>query len=71
MSTVGAGDALLAGYLAGLLEGLPIAERARRATVFAWCALESLDRDLVAPAELETRAAQISVQPLPAESKER
>ena len=70
VSTVGAGDALLAGYLSGLLEGKPIAERARRASVFAWCALESLERELVPPEELENRAAHISVQPLPAEAKE-
>jgi 1-phosphofructokinase len=64
-STVGAGDALLAGYLAALVAGRPVADRAREASVFAWCALESLDRTLVDEAEREARAAKIPVQPLP------
>ena len=43
-STVGAGDSLLAGYLAGIVDGLCLEDRARLASVFAWCALESIDR---------------------------
>ncbi|HEX9784450.1 MAG TPA: 1-phosphofructokinase family hexose kinase [Opitutaceae bacterium] len=65
VSTVGAGDALLAGYLSGLLRRQPAEERARTATVFAWCALESLDRALVSEVERAARAARISLQPLP------
>jgi 1-phosphofructokinase len=65
VSTVGAGDALLAGYLAALLAGKSPADRAREATVFAWSALESLDRRLAGAEERARRAAQISVQPLP------
>lgn len=65
VSTVGAGDALLAGYLAAHVAGKAPSERARDATVFAWCALESLERKLVEPAEREARAARIPVQPLP------
>ncbi len=42
--TVGAGDSLLAGYLAGLVEKMPLADRARLASVFAWSALENIDR---------------------------
>ena len=65
VSTVGAGDALLAGYLAALAAGRAPADRARDATVLAWCAVESIDRALAPPAEREARAARISVQPLP------
>ncbi len=44
--TVGAGDAMLAGYLAGVLEGRGLQARARLATVFAWCVLEDTMRRL-------------------------
>ena len=65
VSTVGAGDSLLAGYLSGLLRRQPIEARARTATVFAWCALESIDRTLVPEVERAARAETISLQPLP------
>lgn len=44
VSTVGAGDAMLAGYLAGAVSGLDLKDRARLATVFAWCVLEDVER---------------------------
>jgi 1-phosphofructokinase len=42
VSTVGAGDSLLAGYLQGLLGGESPEDCARRATVYAWSRLETL-----------------------------
>lgn len=44
VSTVGAGDSLLAGYLAGLVTGCPPDDCAKLATVFAWSALEDVAR---------------------------
>ncbi len=44
VSTVGAGDSLLAGYLAGIVTGCPPEECAKLATVFAWSALEDVAR---------------------------
>jgi 1-phosphofructokinase len=44
VSTVGAGDSLLAGYLAGLVSGLSGEDSAKLATVFAWSALEDVNR---------------------------
>lgn len=64
VSTVGAGDSLLAGYLAGLSTGLKPTERAKLASVFAWCALEDVRRQLPAAAEIQHRLPQIKVQPL-------
>lgn len=64
VSTVGAGDSLLAGYLAGLATGRNATDRARLATVFAWCALEDVRRQLPAAETIEKRLPQISVQPL-------
>ncbi len=64
VSTVGAGDSLLAGYLAGLATGLPAAGRAQLATVFAWCALEDIRRQPPTPATARERAARIEVRPL-------
>ncbi|MFT4176330.1 MAG: 1-phosphofructokinase [Luteolibacter sp.] len=64
MSTVGAGDSLLAGYLAGEVSGLPLSERARLASVFAWAALEDVSRTLPDRATLESRLPEIHIQPL-------
>ena len=61
VSTVGAGDSLLAGYLAGCVTGLPAAGRAKLASVFAWCALENVRRRLVPKAEIEARMKQIVI----------
>jgi len=61
VSTVGAGDSLLAGYLAGCITGLPAAGRAELASVFAWCALEDIRRRLVPRAEIEARMRQIVI----------
>lgn len=60
-STVGAGDALLAGYLAGLSRGLPPEERARLAVAFAWSALEDVTRTLPDAAKIRDRLAAIHI----------
>jgi 1-phosphofructokinase len=60
-STVGAGDALLAGYLAGLSTGLDATARAQLATTFAFCSLASLDRRLPSKSEVLSRMAEIEV----------
>lgn len=65
-STVGAGDSLLAGYLAGLLEERPLAERAALASVFAWCALENVRRQGPDHALAGERVKSIIVRPLSA-----
>lgn len=59
ISTVGAGDSLLAGYLAGLVQGLPLGERARMATAYAWNRLVSLDPKLD---EMEERMAAVCLE---------
>ena len=64
VSTVGAGDSLLAGFLGGLLTERTPVECARLATVFAWSTLENLTRELPSHAEIERRMPKIKVQPL-------
>ncbi len=64
MSTVGAGDSLLAGYLAGLVTGQAPGECARLATVFAWAALEDVARKLPDADEIRRRLPAIHIQPL-------
>lgn len=64
VSTVGAGDSILAGYLAGLVTARSATDRARLATVFAWCALEDVRRQLPSHAEVQKRLPRIKVQPL-------
>lgn len=61
VSTVGAGDSLLAGYLAGLVTGLSPADRARLATVFAWSALEKVSRSLLPGDEIRSRMERVEV----------
>lgn len=63
-STVGAGDSLLAGYLAGLLEERPLPERAALASVFAWCALENPRRQGPGQALAAERVKSIIVRPV-------
>ncbi len=64
VSTVGAGDSILAGYLAGLVTDRSATDRAKLATVFAWCALEDVRRQLPSHAEIQKRLPRIKVQPL-------
>ncbi len=62
-STTGAGDALLAGYLAGLLEELSLPARAELATLFAWSSLEQVERHPPDAAFLASRKGVVRVSP--------
>jgi 1-phosphofructokinase len=64
VSTVGAGDSMLAGYLAGLVSGEPASKRAQLASVFSWYALEDISRQLPGREEVTKRLPFIKVQPL-------
>lgn len=64
MSSVGAGDSLLAGYLAGLLTRQPPDECARLASVFAWAALEGVARKLPDADEIRKRLPAIKIRAL-------
>ncbi|MBC8125939.1 MAG: 1-phosphofructokinase family hexose kinase [Gloeobacteraceae cyanobacterium ES-bin-144] len=61
VSTVGAGDSLLAGYLAAMSTGMNAMDRAALATVFAWSSLENFRREGIIPMEAETRMKRIKV----------
>jgi len=65
-STVGAGDALVAGWLLAVLRGLDRDGRARLATACALGALETLGPRLPPPDEVDALAAAVRVLPLPA-----
>jgi 1-phosphofructokinase len=64
VSTVGAGDALLAGYLSGQQLGETLQDCARRAAVTAWSRLESLTPTLPQGDELSERMNQVHVRNL-------
>lgn len=64
VSTVGAGDSLLAGYLAGLLNDDSATDCARRATVYAWSRLEALVPTLPTSDAMTERMEQVSVEDL-------
>lgn len=59
ISTVGAGDSLLAGYLAGLVTGRSAVDRAKLASAFAWSALEDIARIAPEPSLAAARMASI------------
>jgi 1-phosphofructokinase family hexose kinase len=61
-STVGAGDAMVAGLVAAKLRGWPLAECARLATATAVGALTQLGPRLPAPAVIESLLPQVTVQ---------
>lgn len=63
-STVGAGDALVAGLVAGLHDGLPLPDLARRALAFAAGKLSRTGANLPGRAEVEAIAGEIRVEPL-------
>ncbi|MCJ2030501.1 1-phosphofructokinase [Methylobacterium sp. J-043] len=63
-STVGAGDALVAGLVAGLHDGLALPDLARRALAFAAGKLSRTGANLPGRAEVEALAAEIRVEPL-------
>ncbi|MBK8185135.1 MAG: 1-phosphofructokinase [Candidatus Competibacteraceae bacterium] len=60
-STVGAGDAMVAGLIAAQLEGLSLIDTARLATAFAAAKLTRLGPHLPRPAEVRALAQQVSV----------
>ena len=62
VSTVGAGDALLAGYLHGQQLGESLEDCARRATVYAWSRLESLTPTLPQGDALSKRLERVRVE---------
>ena len=64
VSSVGAGDAMLAGLVAGSIRGLPPAERLQLATAFAASAVTRPDHDLASPSELDTFRFATHVRPL-------
>jgi len=64
VSTVGAGDSLLAGFIKARLHDFSPADTARLATVYAWSRLENLQPQLPSPAVIRERMDQISVQAL-------
>jgi 1-phosphofructokinase len=61
-STVGAGDALLAGTIAGLRRGLSLPEIARLATAFAAGALSQVTHGLPSPAVMQELAYGVLIQ---------
>ncbi len=60
-STVGAGDALVSGYILGSLRGLDLAACARLGTGFALGALETVGPHLPPPETIEALAASVAV----------
>ncbi len=63
-STVGAGDAMVAGLVAAQLENLTLADTARLATAFAAAKLARLGPHLPHPTEVRALARRIDVQPM-------
>ena len=60
-STVGAGDAMVAGLVAARLEDLSLTETAQLATAFAAAKLTRLGPHLPRPAEVRALAGQVVV----------
>lgn len=69
-STVGAGDAMVAGYVAATLRGLPLPERARLATAFSLGTLTTLGPRLPPAAHVEASAAAVRVDPVEPDPKD-
>ena len=61
LSTVGAGDSMVAGLVAALVEGAPLERIARLSVAFATSKLERLGPHLGSPVEVETLAAAVEV----------
>lgn len=60
-STVGAGDAMVAGLIAGRIQGLSLPDCARLATAFSLGAITRVGHNLPAPSVLQTYFQQVSV----------
>ena len=67
-STVGAGDAMVAGIVAGTLNGFTLADRARLATAFSLGALGEIGPRLPPPEVIEATMQDVRIQPI--DSKE-
>jgi 1-phosphofructokinase len=63
-STVGAGDAMVAGLVAGTLRGLDLAGRARLATAFSLGTLGEVGPNLPEPAVIDAFAARVHIRTL-------
>lgn len=63
-STVGAGDAMVAGILVGTLRGLDLARRARLATAFSLAALGEVGPNLPKMSVVESFAARVEIRAL-------
>lgn len=63
-STVGAGDAMVAGTVAGKLRGLPLADCARLATAFSTTAISHVGHDLPSVAEVEATQQRVIIREL-------
>lgn len=63
-STVGAGDAMVAGIVAGTLRGLDLAGRARLATAFSLGTLGEVGPNLPDPAVIDAFAARVQIRTL-------
>jgi 1-phosphofructokinase family hexose kinase len=70
-STVGAGDAMVAGIVAGALRGLDLAGRARLATAFSLGALSEIGPRLPPPATIEAFAEKVSIRRITAQQTQR
>lgn len=64
VSTVGAGDAMVAGLVSAHLDRLPLAEAARRATAFSVGTITRLGAHLPPREELARSAGQVTVEPV-------
>lgn len=62
-STVGAGDAMVAGLVSGAIRGLPLAARARRATAFSMGAIGQLGSGLPSRETLSELEARVTTRP--------
>jgi 1-phosphofructokinase len=63
-STVGAGDAMVAGIVTGTVRALDLADRARLATAFSLGALGEIGPRLPPPAVIQTTMRDVTVQPI-------
>ena len=63
-STVGAGDAMVAGMVAGKLRGLTLADCARLATAFSTTAISHVGHDLPSVAEVEATQQRVIIREL-------
>jgi 1-phosphofructokinase len=71
LSTVGAGDAMVAGLATGLADNLPLADLARRAVAFATAKLGRIGSHLPPRPEVERLAGAVTLTSLPASGEAR